>query len=136
MCIRDRGAQVQAPGEDQMRFWVSSAFGFALNHVEDGMGRFFGLPGWPQEYLEFDTAALLRSAQRDRIEALARGVQGGIYSPNEARAMEDLPAAKDGDAPRVQQQVVPLDAWSQAPPETPRPNAPAAPETVPIANEN
>ena len=121
------GAQVQAGGEDQMRFWVSGAFGFALNHVEDGIGRFFNLAGWPGEYLEFDTQALLRSNQRDRIEALARGVQGGIYSPNEARALEDLPAADDGDSPRVQQQVVPLDAWSQTPPQTPRPDAPQAP---------
>jgi HK97 family phage portal protein len=129
------GAQMQAGGEDQMRFWVSGAFGFALNHVEDGIGRFFGLGGWPGEYLEFDTAALLRSNQRDRIEALARGVQGGIYSPNEARALEDLPAAEDGDSPRVQQQVVPLDAWSQAPPKTPRPDAPEAPDPA-SANEN
>jgi HK97 family phage portal protein len=129
------GAQVQAAGEDQMRFWVAGAFGFALNHVEDGIGRFFALAGWPQEYLEFDTAALLRSNQRDRIEALARGVQGGIYSPNEARALEDLPAAEDGDQPRVQQQVVPLDAWSQQQPQTPRPDAPAAPPPA-GANEN
>jgi len=129
------GAQVQSGGEDQMRFWVSGAFGFALNHVEDGIGRFFNLGGWPQEYLEFDTAALLRSNQRDRIEALARGVQGGIYSPNEARALEDLPAADDGDSPRVQQQVVPLDAWSQTQPQTPRPDAPPAPPPA-GANEN
>jgi HK97 family phage portal protein len=131
------GAQVQAGGEDLMRFWVSSAFGFALNHVEDGIGRFFGLGGWPQEYLEFDTAALLRSSQLNRIEALARGVQGGIYSPNEARALEDLPAAEDGDSPRVQQQVVPLEAWSQAPPQSPRPDAPPAPPAPSAsANEN
>lgn len=132
------GAQVQAGGEDQMRFWVAGAFGFALNHVEDAIGRFFALPGWPAEYLEFDTAALLRSNQKDRIASLAQGVQGGIYSPNEARALEDLPAAEDGDEPRVQQQVVPLSAWSQPPPQTPRPDAPAAPDapTAPPANEN
>jgi len=129
------GAQVQSGGEDQMRFWVSGAFGFAINHVEDGIGRFFNLAGWPGEYLEFDTQALLRSNQRDRIEALARGVQGGIYSPNEARALEDLPAADDGDSPRVQQQVVPLDAWSQQQPQTPRPDAPPAPPPA-GANEN
>lgn len=120
---------------DLMRYWVGGRFGFCLDHIENGIGQFFGLAGWPQEYLEFDTAALLRSAQRDRIEALARGVQGGIYSPNEARALEDLPAAKDGDQPRVQQQVVPLDAWSQEPPQTPRPDAPAAPPPA-SANEN
>ena len=132
------GAQIQAGGEDQMRFWVSGALGFALNHIEDGIGRFFQVTGWPTEYLEFDTAVLLRSNQRDRIEALARGVQGGIYSPNEARALEDLPAAEDGDSPRVQQQVVPLEAWSQPPPSSPRPDAPGAPEgpQAPAANTN
>lgn len=128
------GTQVQA-GDEQMRHWVAGPFGFALNHVEDGIGKFFGLPGWPGEYLEFDTAALLRSAQRDRIEALARGVQGGIYSPNEARALEDLPAAEEGSEPRVQQQVVPLSAWADVPPATSAPAAPAAPEAAP-ANEN
>ena len=47
---------------------------------------------------------------KDRIEALARGVQGGIFSPNEARNSEGLPDAIFGDEPRVQQQVVPLSA--------------------------
>jgi HK97 family phage portal protein len=120
------GLQIQTASEDQMRFWVAGPFGFALNHIESGIGQFFGVPGWPQEYLEFDTAALLRSAQKDRIEALARGVQGGIFSPNEARAMEDYAAAKDGDEPRVQQQVVPLSAWSKTPPATPAAEAPPA----------
>jgi HK97 family phage portal protein len=121
---------------DLMRFWVGGRFGFCLDHIENAIGGFFGLAGWPGEYLEFDTQALLRSAQRDRIEALARGVQGGIYSPNEARALEDLPAADDGDEPRVQQQVVPLSAWSDPPPATPRPDAPAAPPPADSANEN
>jgi hypothetical protein len=35
----------------------------------------------------------------------------GIYSPNEARKIEKLPPAPDGDIPRVQQQVVPLTAY-------------------------
>jgi hypothetical protein len=53
-------------------------------------------------------------------------VQGGIFSPNEARARESLPAAKEGNEPRVQQQVVPLSAWDKAltapPPATPPPD--------------
>ena len=117
------GVQVQTASEDQMRFWVAGPFGFALNHIENSIGQFFGLSGYPEEYLEFDTAALLRSAHRDRIEALARGVQGGIYSPNEARALEDLPAATDGDEPRVQQQVVPL-SFGVEPPAPPVPPQP------------
>jgi hypothetical protein len=34
----------------------------ALNHIEEAFGNLFGLKGQPEEYLEFDTAALLRSA--------------------------------------------------------------------------
>jgi hypothetical protein len=37
-----------------------------------------------------DTSALLRSAQKDRIDALVRGVQDSIYSPHEARNLEGL----------------------------------------------
>ncbi len=74
-----------------MQFWLSRGLGFAINHIEVAFDHFFGLRGWPDEWVEFDTAALLRVAYKDRIEALARGVQGGIYAPDEARNAEDLP---------------------------------------------
>jgi hypothetical protein len=70
---------------------------------------------------------LLRSAMKDRVEALARGVQGGIYAPNEARRLEGLPDVEFGDEPRVQQQVVPLSAASAIP------SAPSAPPAEPQA---
>jgi hypothetical protein len=57
----------------------------------------------------------LRSSMKDRIAALAQGVQGGIYAPNEARAVEELPAVEFGEEPRVQQQVVPLSAAAAIP---------------------
>jgi HK97 family phage portal protein len=119
--------------ENLMRFWISTGLGFALNHIEDAVGRFFGLGGWPDDYLELDTEALERSQLKDRIDALARGVQGGIYSPNEARAKEDLPAAEDGDEPRVQQQVVPLSAWDKTPPAPPPAPAPIPEDSTPPA---
>jgi HK97 family phage portal protein len=115
-----------ASTEALMQFWLARGLGFAINHIEVALDHFFGLPSWPSEYVEFDTHALLRVAYKDRIEALARGVQGGIYSPNEARNAEELPNAVSGDEPRVQQQVVPLSAWESAPPATPRPDAPPA----------
>jgi HK97 family phage portal protein len=114
----------QASTEALMQFWIATGLGFCLNHIEEAVGQTFGLGGWPDDYLEFNTAALLRSLFKDRIEGLARGVQGGIYAPNEARAEEELPAKLYGDEPRVQQQVVPLSAWAQAPPATPAPDAP------------
>jgi HK97 family phage portal protein len=115
--------------EALMHFWLATGLGFCLNHVEQAFDRLFDLKGEPEEYTEFNTAALLRSAQKDRIEALARAVQGGIYSPNEARAAEDLDAVPHGDEPRVQAQVVPLSAAGSIPsapgPAVP-PSAPAA----------
>lgn len=117
------GQAPQASTEAIIQQWLSMGLGFALDHIENAVGDFFGLSGFPDEYLELDTRALLRSAMKDRIDALARGVQGGIYSPNEARAMEDLPAAEAGDEPRVQQQVVPL-SFATEPPPPPAPPAP------------
>ena len=120
-----------ASTEALMQFWLARGLGFAINHIEVAIDHFFGLRGWPTEYCELDTRALLRVAYKDRIEALARGVQGGIYAPNEARNAEDLPNAKFGDEPRVQQQVVPLSAWAKAPPATPAPEAPPAAPPAP-----
>ena len=60
-----------------MQFWLASGLGFPLNHIQLAFDKLFGLHGEPEDFGEFDTSALLRSAQKDRIGALARGVQGG-----------------------------------------------------------
>jgi HK97 family phage portal protein len=115
--------------ETLMQFWLATGLGFCLNHVEQAFDRLFDLKGEPEEYTEFDTAALLRSAWKDRIEALARGVQSGIFSPNEARNLEGLDDTPFGFEPRVQQQVVPLSAAASIPPAPgpeAQPSAPAA----------
>ena len=108
MQILGQGDTPFASTEALMQAWISTGLGFALNHIEEAFGLLFNLRGVPDEYVEFDTRALLRSAHKDRITALAEGVRGGIYSPNEARAEADLPPVEFGDQPRVQQQVVPL----------------------------
>jgi HK97 family phage portal protein len=113
-----------------MQSWIASGLGFCLNHIEEAFGLLFELDGQPWEYVEFDTAALLRSAYKDRIEALARGVQGGIYAPNEARESEGLKRMPYGDEPRVQQQVVPLSAAKKIP-AAPSPEAPPPAEGQP-----
>jgi len=129
------GSEAQPMGSTEalMNLWISTGLGFALDHIELALDRTFGLDrSATGEYSELDTTVLLRSAFKDRIEGLARAVQGGIYSPNEARAAESLPAAKDGDEPRVQQQVVPLSFASQPPP---APAPPAPPPADPAADE-
>jgi len=123
-----------ASTEALMASWKARGLGFALNHIEEAFGLLFDLKGMPDEYLELDTRALMRSAFKDRIEGLARGVLSGIYSPDEARAEEDLPAVPGGVGaePRVQQQVVPLSYGAEMEPTPPAapppPAAPAAPE--------
>lgn len=113
--------------EALMQLWLGSGLGFAINHVEQAYDRLFGLAGARKEYTEFDTAMLLRSSMKERLESLARAVQGGIYAPNEARAIEDLPEVAFGDEPRVQQQVVPLSAAEGIPSAPAAPAAPPAP---------
>lgn len=121
------GTSAVGSTEALMQSWVASGLGFCLNHIEEGYGRLFGLKGYPDEYVELDTSALLRSARKDLVETLARGVQGGIFAPNEARSEMNLPKADFGDEPRVQQQVVPLSAASGIPSAPPSPGAPSAP---------
>ncbi len=115
------GGTTFASTELLMQSWIASGLGFALNHIEEAFGLLFRLKGMPDEYLEFDTRALLRSAYKDRIEALRNGVIGGIYAPDEARAEMDLPAVPGGHGamPRVQQQVVPLSYGSEMHPPQP-----------------
>ena len=114
-----------------MQSWIASGLGFALNHLEEAIGQLFELKGQPDEYVEFDTAALLRSAMKDRMEALTKAVQGGIYAPNEARAQEGLDEVEFGDEPRVQQQVVPLSAAGKIP-GPPAPSAAPPAPTIPL----
>jgi len=93
-------------------WFLSSGLGFLLEHIELELNRLFGLPF--RERLQFQTRALLRSDLKTQIESLSEAVINGIYSPNEARALQGLGPVQDGDEPRVQQQVVPLSAWEQS----------------------
>lgn len=118
-----------ASTEALMSAWKASGLGFALNHIEEAVGLLFGLKGQPEEYLEFDTDALMRSAFKDYIEGLARGVISGVFAPDEARAKVALPRVKGGHGamPRVQQQVVPLSYGTEMKPPDPS-AAPVAPQ--------
>lgn len=132
------GGTTFASTELLMQSWIASGLGFALNHIEEAFGQLFRLGGVPDEYLEFNTKALQRSAFKDRIEALARGTISGIYSPDEARNDEDLPQVEGGHGkmPRVQQQVVPLSYGTDMKPPEPAPKALPAPSGKEDGNNN
>jgi HK97 family phage portal protein len=101
--------------ESLSSFFVQSSLGWYVDHIEDNLTIFFGLPS--DEYIEFDVeTALLRTDLKERMEAYSKGIQNGVFSPNEARARESLPPVEDGDQPRVQQQLVPLSYGMQMQP--------------------
>lgn len=119
-----------ASTEALMSSWKASGLGFALNHIEEAFGLLFNLKGMPDEYLEFDTKALLRSNFKEMVEGLARSTISGIHSSDEARGEFDLPATEGGfgKEPRVQQQVVPLSYGAALQPPQNLPAAPAEPD--------
>lgn len=92
--------------EQLMKFWISSGLGFILDHIEQALISLFDLG--PGEYINFDTDYLLRSDFKSRMDGLAKGVQGGIYTPNEARAKEGLEPKPNGDEIYLQAQMVPV----------------------------
>lgn len=96
-----------ASTEALMSSWKASGLGFALNHIEEAFGILFRLKGFPEEYLEFDTNALLRSSFKEMIEALSKGTQR-VFAINEARRYLDLPAKPGGDDLLIQMQDIPL----------------------------
>jgi len=115
-----------ASTEALMSSWKASGLGFALNHIEEAFGLLFRLKGQPEEYLEFDTSALMRSNFKERMEGWAIATKSGI-AINEFRNAEGYPTVSDGDDPRVQQQMVPLSYGAKMQPPTATPAQPAAP---------
>jgi len=47
--------------------------------------------------IKFNINAIIRSDIKTRYEAYRTGIQGGFLTPNEARALEDLPPVEGGD---------------------------------------
>jgi HK97 family phage portal protein len=92
--------------ETLINAWLSQGLGFLIEHIEQSISAFFGVP--LNTHCQFDVDALLRTDLVGRVDALTKAISGGLYSPNEARRKEGLPDAEDGDEPRLQAQVVPL----------------------------
>lgn len=94
--------------EASQRDFVTRALGFYIEHLEAAFNNFFGFDG-RTKYIEFDVErGIMRPEFNQRIEGLAKGIQGGLYSPNEARKVENLEAKEAGDNLFMQRQNVPI----------------------------
>lgn len=67
-------------------------------------------------FAEHNLDALMRGDFKSRIEALARGVQTSLFTPDEARALDNRPPVKNGDVAYMQGATVPLGTMPTAAP--------------------
>jgi hypothetical protein len=93
--------------EQLTRIYFMGCLSAHMEAIEWRLSQFFGMDG-RNEYLEFDLDVLFRTEMQTRIESLAKAVQGGIRTPNEARRMEGLNAVDGGDVIFMQQQMWPV----------------------------
>ena len=92
--------------EQLINLWLSISLGSKIENIERTLDRAFGFDRL--DYVELDTNALLRTDLAARIDALTKGVQGGLYTPNEARELEGLDPKAQGNEPMLQAQMTPL----------------------------
>jgi HK97 family phage portal protein len=139
--VADLASATLNNSESLIQHFLSMSLGSYLEHLERALDRLFGLGN--NEFIELDTAALLRTDFAGRVNALTKAVQGGLMTPDEARAVEGLSPVKGGDTAYLQRQMVPIDkigdllestqaaqnaqAAQPAPSDTPTPSDSASP---------
>lgn len=106
--LGDLGGATYKNAETLMGVYYQQTLSWHCESLENRLDDFFALP--PGQYVEFDLDQLLRAEYRERIEAKSRGVQQGIFTPNEARISEGLNPMPGGDSLFMQTQMMPLDA--------------------------
>jgi len=118
--------------ETLIQWWLAISLGGLIERFECSFNRIFqfnGLTSW----VDLDTNELLRMELGKRMDALGKGVQNGIITPNEARdrSLENLSAMDGGDGGFMQRQMTPVALLgdlaaaelkkAQAPPPAPAP---------------
>src|SRR4030095_12796446 len=106
--------------EALISFWLASGLGSLLELVERAFDEMFGFDT-VDEYCDFDNTALLPTHFAGRIDARVKGIQGGLFKPDEAREREGLGKVPGGDKVYVQQQMVPLGTTPAACPQAAEP---------------
>ncbi len=116
--------------EQLISMWLSISLGSLLENIERSLDKAFGLP--TDQYIELDVNALLRTDFSGRIDALTKGIQGGLFTVNEAREKEGLSPAESGDIPFLQAQMTPINLLK---PETIPEATPSIPTPEPEVEE-
>jgi len=106
--------------EQLARNYYSQTLQYHIESIEARIDQAFDLAG--DVYAEFDLTAMLRMELDARMTAYREGIQSGVLTINEARAMEELKPMEGGNEPLVQAQYRPLSMAGE--PTTPPPATP------------
>ncbi|MDX8495876.1 phage portal protein [Mesorhizobium sp. VK22B] len=110
--------------EQQNLMLVQHLVGQWAQALEDELNlKLFGRGNSGGKYIEHNLDGLLRGDFVTRMTGLAQGVQNGLITPNEGRALDNRPAKENGDKLYIQGATVVLGS-----------NAPQP--TMPAANDN
>lgn len=96
----------QTGTEALISHWLSIGLGSLIESIERSLDRLFNLPAG--ERIELDATPLLRVDFAGRIDGLVKAVQGGLLTPDEARAKEGFGSIEGGDQAFLQRQMTPM----------------------------
>lgn len=65
--------------------------------IEEAFSGILWAAGYSDCYVQMDMNGLLRGSYKERMDGYRIGIYAGIYSPNDVRAKEDMPAYEGGD---------------------------------------
>ncbi len=102
--------------------WLATGLGFMIEHIELCFDKFFKLG--PSNFTEFSTDSLMRTDFKGHVDAVVAGINGSLFTPNEARSRLGLAAVPNGETIYGQQQVVPLGYRPELNETAPEPAAP------------
>lgn len=99
-----------ANSETQQLAFLVDTMSYRLKQYEEEINAKALMPWQAKEgYLyKFNEKAILRTDSRSQMENLAKAVNNGIYTPNEARAYMDLPMQEGGDILMVNGNYIPI----------------------------
>lgn len=91
-------------GKDDAKFTNNEQLNtFFLQHtlspwmvrIQERLNWLLTYPFSDDHYVEFDSDAMLRADYKTRLDGLIRGVQNGVYTPNQVYDMENLPRTSE-----------------------------------------
>lgn len=109
--------------------YLSQCLHVLVESMESLLNEAFDMEG--DEGIELDLDMLLRMDSKTKVESLKLGVDGGIYTPNEARRRMDLPPLKGGDTVYMQQQNYPIEALANREPPAENSSTPSGTSATP-----